>query len=135
MNAKTEIKLKHDWHELIRLAQGEEMIVERVRVVRSGVSIEGEFELPPLFRLTPDDQIFVAAFIRCHGSIKDMEQLLGVSYPTVKNRLNRIGKILSFIEIDFQPGSNDILDRLAQGEITVEEAEKLLRRPHDADDA
>ena len=56
--------------------------------------------MPPLARLAGDDQVFVAAFIRCHGSIKQMEKFFGVSYPTIKNRLNRIGAQLPFAEID-----------------------------------
>ena len=64
------------------------------------VAIEGRFELPPLAQLSAEDQIFVAAFVRCHGSIKQMEKFFGVSYPTIKNRLNRIGAQLPFAEID-----------------------------------
>ena len=59
-----------------------------------GVMMEGEFEVPALARLSLEDQLFVVAFIRHHGSIKKMESLFGVSYPTVKNRLNAIGAIL-----------------------------------------
>ena len=47
-----------------------------------------------------DDQIFVAAFVRCHGSIKQMEKFFGVSYPTIKNRLNRIASSLEFVDTD-----------------------------------
>ncbi|MFV2021178.1 DUF2089 family protein [Micromonospora sp. LOL_023] len=43
-----------------------------------------------LAQLSVDDQVFVAAFVRLHGSIKKMERIFGVSYPTVKSRLNRI---------------------------------------------
>jgi hypothetical protein len=53
-----------------------------------------------LAQLPAEDQVFVAAFVRCHGSIKQMEKYFGVSYPTVKNRLNRIGSQLSFVEIE-----------------------------------
>ena len=64
------------------------------------VAIEGHFEVPPLARLAAEDQIFVIAFVRCHGSIKQMEKFFGVSYPTIKNRLNRIGALLPFVEIE-----------------------------------
>ena len=50
----------------------------------------GRFELPPLAQLPFEEQVFVAAFVKSHGSIKEMERLFGVSYPTIKNRLNRI---------------------------------------------
>src|SRR3982751_2018951 len=88
-----------DWQALTRLTAGAAFEVERVRLTGENVAIEGHFEVPPLAMLAPDDQIFVAAFVRCHGSIKQMEQLFGVSYPTIKNRLNRIGAQLPFAEV------------------------------------
>jgi len=94
---------------------------------RSGIAIEGEFELPPLSRLTLEDQIFVIAFIRCHGSIKVMEAQFGISYPTVKNRLNRIAQSLEFVEVNPPVSHSDILEQLENGEISVEEAEQKLR--------
>src|SRR6516162_6131151 len=89
-----------DWQELTKLVGQAAFEVERVRLVDSGVAIEGPFSLPPLARLPAEDQIFVGAFVRCHGSIKQMEKYFGVSYPTIKNRLNRIGSQLSFVEIE-----------------------------------
>ena len=77
-----------DWQELTKLTQGASLVVERVRM--GDIAIEGRFELPQLARLTMEDQVFVAAFLKSHGSIKEMEQVFGVSYPTVKARLNRI---------------------------------------------
>src|SRR6476619_5665622 len=88
-----------DWQALTRLIGGQPIEIERVRLVETGVAIEGRFELPPLGRLAAEDQIFVAAFVRCHGSIKQMEKFFGVSYPTIKNRLNRIGALLPFAEM------------------------------------
>jgi hypothetical protein len=123
--------MKHDWQELTRLTKGEEIIVERARLVKKGIAIEGEFELPALSRLTIEDQMFVIAFIRCHGSIKEMEALFGISYPTVKNRLNRIAQTLEFVEINPPSSRADILNRLERGEIGVDEAEKQLRRGYD----
>src|SRR4249920_1490300 len=88
-----------DWQELSKLTQGDDLEIERVRLVKADIAIEGRFTLPPLAQLPGDDQIFVSAFVRCHGSIKQMEKYFGVSYPTIKNRLNRIGAQLSFVEI------------------------------------
>jgi hypothetical protein len=88
------------WKELTKLTAGAALLVERIRLVQSGVAIEGQFEPPPLAQLTEEDQIFVAAFVRCHGSIKQMEKYFGVSYPTIKNRLNRVGELLPFAEIE-----------------------------------
>jgi hypothetical protein len=128
------ITMKHEWQELTRLTKGEEILIERVRIVDKGIAIEGSFELPALSRLTMEDQTFVIAFIRCHGSIKEMESLFGISYPTVKNRLNRIAEQLEFVEINPPSSRADILEQLEKGEIDVTEAEKQLRREHDTTD-
>ena len=90
-----------------------------------GLSVEGNFEISPLARLGVDDQAFVMAFVRHHGSIKKMEEVFNISYPTVKNRLNAIGAAL---DQNFNAPSPNlyVLEQLARGELTVEEAlEKL----------
>jgi hypothetical protein len=124
--------MPREWQELTKLIGDETIEVDRVRIVESGVAIEGPFRLPPLARLAAEDQIFVAAFVRCHGNIKQMEKYFGVSYPTIKNRLNKIGSQLSFVEIDQEPESRgatrgEILDRVARGELTVTEALQSLK--------
>jgi len=111
-----------EWQVLTELTQGRAVVVERVRLLDRDVAIEGAFELPKLAQLPAEDQVFVAAFVRSHGSIKEMEQVFGVSYPTVKSRLNRIAASLEFVEIDARPGRAEVLQRLKRGEITAEEA-------------
>jgi hypothetical protein len=111
-----------DWQALSELTRGRPIVVERVRLVEQGVAIEGAFELPRLAQLSAEDQVFVAAFVRSHGSIKEMEQVFGVSYPTIKARLNRISASLEFVEVDPGPGREEVLERLARGEITADEA-------------
>jgi hypothetical protein len=111
-----------DWQELMQLTQGRPIVVERVRLADKDVVIEGAFEPPELARLSAEDQVFVAAFLRSHGSIKEMEQVFGVSYPTIKSRLNRIGSALSFVETDPKPSRAEVLERLKRGEISAEQA-------------
>jgi hypothetical protein len=111
-----------DWHELTNLTRGQPFVVERVRLASSGVAIEGEFEPPQLAQLSVEDQVFVTAFVRCHGSIKEMERIFGVSYPTIKSRLNRIAEMLDFVETDPAPSRADVIDRLRRGEITAQQA-------------
>ena len=119
-----------DWQELTRLTGGAPFVVERVRLAGKDIAIEGAFAPPQLARLTGDDQVFVAAFLRSHGSIKEMEQMFGVSYPTIKARLNRIAGSLDFIDESPAPARSDVraevLDRLASGEITAEDAISAL---------
>lgn len=111
-----------DWQALSELTQGRPIAVERVRLLDRDIVIEGRFELPQLARLRAEDQVFVAAFLRSHGSIKEMEQVFGVSYPTVKARLNRIAASLEFIDVDPLPSRAEVLERLQRGDITAEDA-------------
>jgi len=111
-----------EWQALTALTQGRAFAVERVRLLDTGTAIEGPFALPELARLAAEDQVFVAAFIRSHGSIKEMEQVFGVSYPTIKARLNRIGAALEFVDTNPTPLRSEVLERLDRGEITAAEA-------------
>ena len=115
-----------EWQDLLRMAEGCSLVVERVRLPEKQVSIEGEFLLPELARLGFEDQVFIAAFLRSHGSIKEMEQVFGVSYPTIKARLNRIAGQLEFVETNPSPSRAEVLERLKSGEIDATEAIRAL---------
>ena len=115
-----------DWQDLLRIAQGAPLLIERVRIPEKGIAVEGQFTLPELARLSLEDQVFVVAFLRSHGSIKEMEQTFGVSYPTIKARLNRISGQLHFVETNPSPSRAEVLERLKAGEITADEAVRAL---------
>jgi hypothetical protein len=115
-----------DWQDLLRIAQGASLVIERVRIPEKQIAVEGQFTLPELARLALEDQIFVTAFLRSHGSIKEMEQVFGVSYPTIKARLNRIAGQLEFIDTNPSPSRAEVLERLKTGEINAEEAIRAL---------
>lgn len=119
--------MKHDWLQLTKLSGGSDLTVERVRIKETGIALEGKFDLPPLAKLRMEDQIFITAFIRSHGSIKEMEQLFGISYPTVKNRLNTISQQLEFVDINPPPSQGEILDEVEKGTMSVDEAIKKMR--------
>jgi hypothetical protein len=101
-------------------------VVERVRIAEKSIAIEGSFELPQLARLALEDQIFIIAFVRSHGSIKEMERVFGVSYPTIKSRLSRIAESLEFVETNPTPSKSEVLNRLRRGEITAEDAIRAM---------
>ena len=111
-------------------------MVERVSLPDSAIAIEGQFEPPVLARLSAEDQVFVMTFVQVHGSIKEMERIFGISYPTVKNRLNAIAEQLPLVETvqtkgsastpRSNPQSAAVLDSLESGEIDVEEALRRL---------
>jgi hypothetical protein len=119
------LKVK-DWQDLTRVTQGAPLIIERVRLADSGIAVEGEFELPPLAKLPAEEQVFIMAFIKSDGSIKEMERIFGISYPTVKSRLSRIAGQLQFVENLTVPRKEEILAALERGEITPGEAIERL---------
>src|SRR3977135_583151 len=121
MSGKTQ-----EWQELSRLTQGRAIAVERVRLTDTGTALEGSWELPQLARLSAEDQVFVTAFVRSHGSIKEMERVFGVSYPTIKARLNRIGDSLELVDTHPQPSRVEILERLRRGDLTPDQAVEEL---------
>ena len=114
--------MARDWQELTWLTHGAPMTVERVRLEGTDITVEGSFELPPLARLSAEDQVFVMAFVRGHGSIKEMERTFGVSYPTIKNRLNSLAERFQMEETVPGVSHSQVLDELESGQITVNEA-------------
>lgn len=103
----------------------QDLKVMRMSCPTCKLAMEGDFEVSPLGQLSPEDQALVIAFIRHHGSIKKMESLFEISYPTVKNRLNAIS---AAVDKGFEAPSPNlyVLEQLSRGEISVEEAlEKL----------
>ena len=115
-----------EWHDLTDLTGDRPFAVTGISLAGSGITIEGQFELPPLARLRSEDQVFVGEFVRCHGSIKYMEKAFGVSYPTIKNRLNRITQQLQLAQVEELSAHDEVFDLLDRGEITVEEAAERL---------
>jgi hypothetical protein len=117
-----------DWQELTRITRGAPVIIEKVRFADSDIAIEGQFELPPLARLSGDDQVFVMAFVKSDGSIKELERIFGISYPTVKNRLSHIASQLQFVENVTAPRKEEVLAALERGEISAQEAIERLSK-------
>lgn len=96
---------------------------------RCGTSIKGEFDLCKFCYLTKEQKYFVEVFIKNRGNIKEIEKELGISYPTVRRNLDNVIEALGY-----NPGASEevlnkkeILERLSKGEITSDEALKLLK--------
>ncbi len=80
--------------------------------------------------LSRDDQKFIEHFVRSRGSIKEMEKLLGVSYPTVRGMLNRVIENMGYRPGESGIGADErkeILQRLEDGEITADQAARMMR--------
>lgn len=110
---------------------GDSMSVSQMYCAGCDVTIRATFEVSPLGRLTDDEQSFVVAFLRSGGSIKQMESLLQVSYPTVKNRLAAIvDKLPNSPRDKLRTSANNAtktLTQLKNGEISVATALVELR--------
>lgn len=101
--------------------------IRRLECSSCGTALEGDFELPALLSLSADDLEFVTAFVRTSGSLKEMARLEGQSYPTIRNRLNQIIERLDAAGGAKALQQHEILDRIASGDLTVEQAKRLLR--------
>lgn len=92
------------------------------------VKVEGEFELPKLLSLTLEQMEFVEVFLRSRGNIKVVERELGISYPTVRARLEEVIAKLGYeAEPHDIPDPANVLASLEKGEMTVEEAIRRLQ--------
>lgn len=112
----------------------EELAVTRLKCTACDTAIEGQFELSRLARLSKEQMDFVEIFIKSRGNIKEVERELGISYPTVRGRLDQVIAALGYrVEPDEPPQvradrRKEILDALGKGEMTTEEAVKLLKQ-------
>ena len=116
-----------EWNQLTELSKHKPFVVTGVKLKGEDIAINGAFELPPLARLAFEDQVFVGEFIRSHGSIKHMEKAFGVSYPTIKGRLNKISEQLNLVELQPPSDRQEILDQLERGDINAKEALERLQ--------
>lgn len=110
---------------------GDELRITRLQCDGCDAAIEGHFTLGRLQRLTREQMQFVELFIKCRGKIKDVEEELGVSYPTVVARLNEVVQAMGFEvrpeDAELATRRQQILDDLAAGTITAAEAAARLR--------
>lgn len=91
-------------------------------------TIKGKFGEGDLSALTSVQLEFVKTFLLCQGNIKEVEKELGISYPTVKNRLSEITAVLTAPQIPSQDEILNVLDEIERGEISVEKALKKINK-------
>ena len=111
---------------------GDTMAVTRLHCRNCDSALEGQFSLGRFYRLSPQQLSFVETFIRCEGKLTRLQEELGISYPTARVRLTDVIRALGYeIEEEPEPVSSEerktILERLAAGEITSENAVVLLK--------
>ncbi|HWI63576.1 MAG TPA: DUF2089 domain-containing protein [Symbiobacteriaceae bacterium] len=114
----------------------EELVVTRLRCQHCETTIEGAFEISRFARLSKEQLEFVEIFLKSRGNIKEVERELGISYPTVRGRLDTVLEALGYrvepavAEEVSQAKANrrkEILDALNRGDLSSEEAIKQLR--------
>ncbi|WP_292611634.1 DUF2089 domain-containing protein [Methanobacterium sp. BAmetb5] len=91
-------------------------------------TIRGEFELCKFCRLNEEQKYFVEVFIKNRGNIKEIEKELGISYPTVRNKLDEVISSLGYKLEKPAINQKEILEKLSKGEISKDEALKLLNK-------
>lgn len=114
---------------------GGEFFVSELTCKASGVVLRGEFEVPRLARLDAEQTRFLETFLRCRGTISDVERELGISYPTVRSRLDALLEALELAPIRESKAQREkaaetkraVLEQLESGEITADEAKARLR--------
>jgi len=115
---------------------GEKLSITKLSCPRCSTAIEGDFQPCEFCRLPGEDLEFVRVFIRCRGNIKDVEKELGISYPTVRGKLDSVirglGYEVSSKELvkeseDKTAARNEILDQLSKGEISPKEATERIK--------
>jgi hypothetical protein len=109
----------------------DELLVTRLVCRNCSSALEGRFAMGRLSQLTPEQFHFVEIFLRCEGKLNRVQEELGLSYPTVRSRLDEVIRALGY-EVGAGQGGDDeqrqeTLARLARKEITSEEALRLLQ--------
>jgi hypothetical protein len=114
---------------------GDELFVSELASDSSGITIRGRFAIPKFARLDADQARFLETFLRCRGMLNSVERELGISYPTVRARLDALLEALGLAPVRDESQKRDkvlekrkkVLDRLEKGDITAEQAMAMLR--------
>ncbi|GAG90289.1 unnamed protein product [marine sediment metagenome] len=104
------------------------MEIERLRCTSCKVAIEGKFPISRLSQLNTEQQRFIELFVLSSGSLKEMAQKLNVSYPTVRNRLDRVIEALEGKMKPLEEQKGQILDAVEEGKLSAEEAADLIKQ-------
>ncbi|MDO5726079.1 MAG: DUF2089 domain-containing protein [Tissierellia bacterium] len=101
------------------------LVITSYKCPKCHTKIEGEFHIDKFSRLSVEDKNFIEIFVRKRGSIKEIEKELGISYPTVRNKLDNVIAALGH-KVEKDTSRIEILSLLDAGEISTEEATKML---------
>ena len=103
------------------------LVVTRLTCPGCALHLDGQFELPPLLGLEPEDLEFIVEFVRTSGSLKEMAKRRGSSYPTIRARLNDLITRIEAAHAGEELAQNEILDAIANGTMTAAEGAAKLK--------
>ncbi len=111
---------------------GDTLAVSRLHCRSCDSALEGQFSLGRFYQLSPQQLSFVETFIRCEGKLTRVQDELGMSYPTARARLTDAIRALGYevreeVETVSVEERKTILERLASGDISSEDAVELLK--------
>jgi len=101
--------------------------ITELKCPKCSTTIQGEFPINKLLSLSDEDSKFLIIFLRSRGNIKEVQERMNISYPTVKNRLDKLLITLGLLDESEGLKEKEILATLERGEITVAEAVKLVK--------
>jgi hypothetical protein len=118
-----------------------ELAVTRLHCRACGTTLEGDFSVGRFGRLSREQLALLESFLRSRGNLRDMERELGISYPTVRSRVEALVRALGFRETDGDAATpegdaeaepetltrQEVLERLARHEIGAEDAAVMIR--------
>ena len=102
------------------------MRVTRLTCEECGLSHQGDFHTPRLYRLAPEDQKFVELFVLASGSLKQMAKLLGISYPTVRSRLDKLIERTRVEQRKDEQRKQNILQDIDAGRIPAKQGMRMI---------
>ena len=102
--------------------------VTKIECLDCCTQFTGQFEIPSLLKLSEEDLLFVFDFVKCSGSLKEMAAIQGVSYPTLRNKLNALIDALANIDMQREGSKEEILKLVEEGKISAVEAAKMLAK-------
>lgn len=102
--------------------------VSNIECLECSTQFTGQFEVPSVLKLSDEDLQFIFDFVKCSGSLKEMAVIQGVSYPTLRNRLNALIDTIEKLDIQRASSKTEILQLVEDGKISAQDAAKMLTK-------
>jgi hypothetical protein len=110
-------------------ACGQSLRVCRLQCGTCGTEVQGSFHMDRFSKLSEEQLLFMEIFLKSRGNLKDLCSIIGVSYPTARNRLDQLIDALDFeSKAEVSERRLDILEQIKEGKLSPEEAVKLLEK-------